>query len=381
MSRRLRIFVLRPRRRSCRLASASAVNGGSSPSPRSSSTVTSPDVKTSTRGIIRVGRLLSHTQTSSIFTLEERIRRLRHVLQVELVAEVRGVLRQDAVAEERVDRAVLLLQPKLELGLELVEFVEVTHRADCSPRNKSATVPRPGTTSVGRELGERLEHEQPLGRCGCGTVEARLVDRLGAVHAAGRGRSRAAPSASRRASRPELALDLEQQRRAARAAPARSRARRRRSGTAAGLPTPQGSVSRIVERRRAPISSAASRIARLAVAEVRAEPDVGDASPPPLGRDRRELDVDPRRPHLRLAHAHLHAARARSARRARRRRPRPAPRAGRRGSAPPRAPPPRPGCSRRRSRSGRPRRARRPRARRRRRTCCPCSRSSSWTPW
>ena len=51
-----------------RFASSSAVNGGSSPSPRSSSTVTSPDVHTSTRGIIRVGRLLSHTQTSSIFS-------------------------------------------------------------------------------------------------------------------------------------------------------------------------------------------------------------------------------------------------------------------------------------------------------------------------
>ena len=50
-----------------RLASASAVSTGSSPSPRSSSIVTSLDVYTSARGIIRVGRFLSHTHTSSIF--------------------------------------------------------------------------------------------------------------------------------------------------------------------------------------------------------------------------------------------------------------------------------------------------------------------------
>ena len=50
-----------------RSASASGVSVGSSPSPRSSSIVTSPDVKISVRGIMRVGRFLSHTQTSSSF--------------------------------------------------------------------------------------------------------------------------------------------------------------------------------------------------------------------------------------------------------------------------------------------------------------------------
>ena len=40
---------------------------GASPSPCSSSTVTSPDVYTSERGMIRVGRFLSQTQTSSIW--------------------------------------------------------------------------------------------------------------------------------------------------------------------------------------------------------------------------------------------------------------------------------------------------------------------------
>ena len=41
---------------------------GSSPSPRSSSTVTSPEVKIRVRGMIRLGRFLSQTQTSSIST-------------------------------------------------------------------------------------------------------------------------------------------------------------------------------------------------------------------------------------------------------------------------------------------------------------------------
>jgi hypothetical protein len=49
-----------------RSASASGVSAGSSFSPRSSSIVTSPDVsRISVRGIIRVGRFLSHTHTSS----------------------------------------------------------------------------------------------------------------------------------------------------------------------------------------------------------------------------------------------------------------------------------------------------------------------------
>ena len=51
-----------------RSARASAVSRGSSPSPRSSSTVTSPDVYTSARGMIRLGRLLSQTHTSSMRT-------------------------------------------------------------------------------------------------------------------------------------------------------------------------------------------------------------------------------------------------------------------------------------------------------------------------
>src|SRR5256885_10156316 len=48
-----------------RSASAWAVSCGSSHSPRSSSIVTSPEVKTFARGMIRSGRFLSQTQTSS----------------------------------------------------------------------------------------------------------------------------------------------------------------------------------------------------------------------------------------------------------------------------------------------------------------------------
>ena len=71
-----------------RLASASAVSAGSSPSPRSSSTVTSPgrpDLDARDHpgrpGLVPDPDVL-HLQ------LEERVRGLRHVLQVELVAEV-----------------------------------------------------------------------------------------------------------------------------------------------------------------------------------------------------------------------------------------------------------------------------------------------------
>ena len=131
--------------------------------------------------------------------VEERVARLRDVLEVELVAEVGRVLGQDAVAEEAEDRAVLLLQPQLGLGLELVELVEVAHDSDCSPARASATVPRPGIVGVGSELGERLEHEQPLVQERVRHGQAGLVDRDVAVERAGRGRSSAAPSAARRA--------------------------------------------------------------------------------------------------------------------------------------------------------------------------------------
>src|SRR5205823_9059873 len=81
--------------------------------------------------------------------VEERVARLGHVLQVELVAEVGRVLGQDAVAEEAEDGRVLALERELELRLVLVELVEVRHDSYCSPASKSRTRPRPGTRRSG----------------------------------------------------------------------------------------------------------------------------------------------------------------------------------------------------------------------------------------
>src|SRR5204863_8549762 len=61
--------------------------------------------------------------------VEEGVALLRDVLQIELVAEVRRVLRQHAEAEQAEDRRVLLLERELELGLELVKLVEMRHEA------------------------------------------------------------------------------------------------------------------------------------------------------------------------------------------------------------------------------------------------------------
>ena len=98
-------------------------------------------------------------------------------LEVELVAEVGRVLGQHAVAEEREDGGVLALELELELGLELVELVEMAHGASLSARpDLSARRPtrrgaprrcRGPARPLGRELGERLEREEPL-------VEARV---------------------------------------------------------------------------------------------------------------------------------------------------------------------------------------------------------------
>ena len=77
--------------------------------------------------------------------VEERVARLRHRLDVELVAEVRRVLREHAVAEKREDGRVLALERELELRLELVEVVEVRHRRQSSAARRSDTPPAPGT--------------------------------------------------------------------------------------------------------------------------------------------------------------------------------------------------------------------------------------------
>src|SRR6185437_7669856 len=71
--------------------------------------------------------------------LEQRVGGLDPRLQLHLVAEVGGVRGEHAVTEQREDRRVLLLQLELEIGLELVELVEVRHHADCSPATRSAS--------------------------------------------------------------------------------------------------------------------------------------------------------------------------------------------------------------------------------------------------
>jgi hypothetical protein len=80
--------------------------------------VTSLEVQTSARGMMRVGRL-------------------RDLGQVELVAEVGRVLGQDAVAEEPEDRRVLLLKANLELSLEFIQFVEVAHGPESSSERRA----------------------------------------------------------------------------------------------------------------------------------------------------------------------------------------------------------------------------------------------------
>ena len=163
----------------------------------------------------------------------------------------------------------------------------------------------PGTTASGASSASGSSTNSRSWSRGCGHGQARLVDRPVAVEQQVEV-DRARPPARALAHAAELALDLEQpvEQRARRQA--RSRARRRRSGTRGWSTRPHGSVSRIVERRRAPSSSAAARgsLARGRRGSRRARRTRASR---PLDRDRRELEVDPGRAHLRLADAHLHA--------------------------------------------------------------------------
>src|SRR5918995_7207615 len=108
--------------------------------------------------------------------VEEGIAGLRRRLEVELVTEVRRVRRQDAVAEERKDGRVLALQRELELGLELVEIVEMAHRpsvalqAQWSPASRSDTRPWPGITSSGSRSRSGSRAKWRSCRRGGGTV-------------------------------------------------------------------------------------------------------------------------------------------------------------------------------------------------------------------
>ena len=100
----------------------------------------------------------------------ERVARLRRDLEVEPVAEVGRVLREDAVAEEAEDGRVLALQLELELRLELVELVEMAHGVDSSNRRRSATGPRPGTTRSGSSSASGSSANARSCSRGCGIV-------------------------------------------------------------------------------------------------------------------------------------------------------------------------------------------------------------------
>src|SRR4029450_4235568 len=82
--------------------------------------------------------------------VEEGIARLRPRLEVELVAKVRRVRGQDAVAEEREDGRVLALQRELELRLELVEIVEMAHAVSLAPRGGPPPGRAPGSRAPDR---------------------------------------------------------------------------------------------------------------------------------------------------------------------------------------------------------------------------------------
>src|SRR5262249_51693960 len=119
--------------------------------------------------------LLDHAGRAALFPhpdvlhlhLRERVRWLGQVLEGELVAEIGAVLGEHAVAEQRIDRAVLPLQPQLELGLEFVELVDMAHGRDCSPRNNSMTTPIPGTTRAGASSESGSSTNARSARRGC----------------------------------------------------------------------------------------------------------------------------------------------------------------------------------------------------------------------
>ena len=141
--------------------------------------------------------------------MEERVARLRLDLEVEPVAEVGRILGEDAVAEEAEDRRVLALQLELELGLELVELVEMTHGEDCSGEEELLHRPAARHDERRIELRERLERERPLVQARMRKLEARLGDDE-VVHQQEIEVDRPRPVALARARRAELLLDLEQ---------------------------------------------------------------------------------------------------------------------------------------------------------------------------
>src|SRR2546430_15965690 len=104
--------------------------------------------------------------------VEERVGRLRDLGQLELVAEVRRVLCEDAVTEQPEDGGVLLLEAKLELRLELVELVEVAHAHESSFARRASTGPFPGTSRAGSSSARGSRTKRRSCSLGCGTSSA-----------------------------------------------------------------------------------------------------------------------------------------------------------------------------------------------------------------
>ena len=196
---------------------------------------------------------------------------------LEPVAEVRRIGREDAVAEEAEDRLVLLLEPKLELGLVFVEIVEVTTSGtQCSRAMRAWTSPRPGISSPGAisASGPRTNRRSCI--LGCGTLKPRLVDLRIAVEQQVE-IERAWPlSGNALTAAPEAALDVEQklEQGAGRGASCRERRRRSRSGAGRRRPPAPSRSGRRRPRPRRPAQRAAPRRPRAACA-----PGRRDSSP------------------------------------------------------------------------------------------------------
>src|SRR5579863_3142815 len=164
-----------------RSASASGVSVGSSPSPRSSSIVTSPEVKISVRGMIRVGRFLSQTQTSSSFRWKNGY--------VCCGTYVRSSLLHRYVA------SCVSTQYRNKLKTAWYSFFSWSSRsASYSSRSSRCDMRAsvyPGEESLDRplsrdfqtwiELGERAEDERALVQARVRDPQARLVDLVVAV--------------------------------------------------------------------------------------------------------------------------------------------------------------------------------------------------------
>ena len=129
-----------------------------------------------------------------------------------------------------------------------------------------------GHVQVGRGLRERLEHEQPIRELGCGTVSPGYRS-PGAEHQRSRSISRG-PQRDPSRTRPRSRSTSRSRSRSSSALRA-SRARLPRSGTAAGRSPPTArSRDRRDPYRADQLGSLANRL--LAVAQVRAQPDVRD---------------------------------------------------------------------------------------------------------